>query len=318
MNKTFYKREPRRKTFFSKDMQVRSFAYGEDIAKEFSDWERSFISRSGGGARYLISCERSIFGRIPSFISDKDSYKGDGLPGLIIDGVRFEVTRDGILTKDGKRADSHLGTELKAWAAMSVEDRGVIRNFLFVIGKPHGKTDMALSLYEIDKYMKVSFAKQSIELAPTHDNQSYINCLGKHIFIVHNSKLDYIYYNINKDELEAVAIGSDGKSKDYPACTFVDRSVIADASGRVFWQSQGNVYGIRIGYPRDVMRIDTPERERIIGARCDRENLYIFRKDKNSGRILSYRYADNQEGGYGGRAVEPSSLPIELNFSQIK
>lgn len=315
MNKTFYKRVPQRKTFFSKDMEIRSFAYGEDVEREFLSWEKNFLNRSGG-ARYLISCEKSIHGRIPSFISQKDVTRGDELPTLIVDGVRFDATRDGILTVDGKRSDAHLGTELKAWAVMSLTRDGSIKNFLFVIGKPHGSSVMSLSMYEIDRYMNVSFAKKSVEIAPTHDANSYVNCLGAHVFVVHNSKLDYIYYNINNDELETVAIGRDGKNEDYPPCSLVDRSVIADMAGRVFWLSQGRVYGIRIGYPRDVMRIDTPERETVIGIRCDRESLYIFRKDKNSARISAYRYSDTQDGGYGGRVVEPTSLPTELNFSK--
>ena len=316
MNKTFYKREPQKKTFFSRDMEVRSFAYGEGVFEAFVSWEKNFVNRSGGGARYLVSCEKSILGRIPSFISDKDAVRGDALPTLVVDGVKFNATRDGILTVDSKRADVHLGTELKAWAVMSLAGDGVIKNFLFVIGKPHGSSIMALSMYEIDRYMNVGFAKKSIEIAQTYDLNSYINCLGQHIFVVHNSKLDYIYYNVKKDELETVAIGRDGKNEDYPPCCFVDKSVIADMAGRVFWLSQGNVYGIRIGYPRDIMRMDTPAMETIIGIRCDREYLYIFRKDKNSGRISAYRYGDTQDGGYGGRAVQPSSLPIELNFSK--
>lgn len=316
MNKTFYKREPRRKTFFSRDMEVRSFAYGEQIEQEFISWEKNFVNRSGDGRRYLISSEKSILGRIPAFISDKDAARGDSLPTLIVDGVRCDATRDGILTVDSKRSEVHLGTELKAWAVMSIAKGGEIKNILFVIGKPHGSTAMAISMYEFDKHMNLGFAKRSIEISQTHDLNSYINCLGQHIFVVHNSGLDYIYYNINKDELETVAIGRDGKNEDYPPCRFVDKSIVADMAGRVFWLSQGTVYGIRIGYPRDIMRIDTPEREIVVGIRCDREYLYIFRKDKNSGRISAYRYGDTEGGGYGGRAVLPSSLPTELNFSK--
>ena len=316
MNKTFYKREPQRKTFFSKDMEIRSFAYGEDVEREFVAWEKNFVNRSGGGGRYLISSEKSILGRIPSFISPKDTTTGEGLPTLIVDGVKFNATRDGILTVDSKRSDAHLGTELKAWAVMSLAGDGVIKNFLFVIGKPHGSSAMALSMYEIDRYMNVSFAKKSIEISQTYDLNSYINCLGQHIFVVHNSKLDYIYYNIKRDELETVAIGRDGKNEDYTPCSFVDKSVVADMAGRVFWISQGNIYGIRIGYPRDIMRIDTPTMETVIGMRCDRESLFVFRKDKNSARISAYRYSDTQDGGYGGRPIQPTSLPVELHFSK--
>ena len=165
MNKTFYKREPQRKTFFSKDMEIRSFAYGEDVEREFVAWEKNFVNRSGGGGRYLISSEKSILGRIPSFISPKDTTTGEGLPTLIVDGVKFNATRDGILTVDSKRSDAHLGTELKAWAVMSLAGDGVIKNFLFVIGKPHGSSAMAISMYEIDRYMNVSFAKKSIEIS---------------------------------------------------------------------------------------------------------------------------------------------------------
>ena len=109
---------------------------------------------------------------------------------------------------------------------MSLAGDGVIKNFLFVIGKPHGSSAMAISMYEIDRYMNVSFAKKSIEISQTYDLNSYINCLGQHIFVVHNSKLDYIYYNIKRDELETVAIGRDGKNEDYTPCSFVDKSVV--------------------------------------------------------------------------------------------
>ena len=282
MIKSFYKREPRRKTFFASDIEVRSLALGEDILTELCEWEKRFVSRSAGGARYSISVEGNIHGKIPDFITKRTTAPSDNLPTLILDGVRLSTTRDGILTVGERRSDVHLGTELKAWAIMSVEHLGSIKNMLFVIGKAHGATESSLSMYEIDKYMNLSFAKKSVEIAPTYDTDSYINCLGKHIFIVHNSRLDYIYYNISKEELETVAIGRDGKNEDYPPCTFVDRSVVADMAGRVFWISGGCVYGIKIGYPRDVMKIDTPERETVIGQRCDRESLYIFRKDKNT------------------------------------
>ena len=201
-------------------MMVRSFAFGEGVEREFVSWEKDFSNRSADGARYLISLEKGVKGRIPGFISNKDRTSGDELPTLTVDGVRLSATRDGILTLDGKRSDAHLGTELKAWAVMSITRDAVIKNFLFVIGKPHGSQTMALSMYEIDRYMKVSFAKTSLELAQTYDLNSYVNCLGQHIFVVHNSKLDYIYYNINKDELEYVAIGRDGSNEDYPHCGF--------------------------------------------------------------------------------------------------
>lgn len=313
MNKTFYKRVARRKTFFSKDIEVRTLALGEEIEREFTEWEKSFSARCAGGARYLISVEGAVGGRVPEFISGKKS-PTDSLPPLIVDGVKLSATRDGILTVGDKRSEVHLGTELKAWAVMNIPHLGSIKNFLFVIGKPHGEEHMALTMYEIDKYMNISFAKKSVELSQSHELDSYVNCLGKHIFTVHSSTLDYIYYNINNDELETVSIGRDGKNEDYPPCTLVDKSVVADMAGRVFWLSSGAVYGIKIGYPREVMKIDTPERETVVGIASDRENLYIFRRDKNTRKITAYRYADTPDGTYAGRAVEQTALPDRLKF----
>ena len=107
-------------------------------------------------------------------------------------------------------------------------------------------------------------------------------CFGKHIFVVHNSKLSYYYCNVEKEQLEEVPIGTDGANSEKAWCMGVSGNIALDRAGGVFWLSERDVYGIRIGSPANLLHVALLARELPLGIRADGEELCLYTEDRNS------------------------------------
>jgi hypothetical protein len=122
----------------------------------------------------------------------------------------------------------------------------------------------------------------SVPLAYTMNLDSELICFGKHIFVVHDSKLSYYYYNAEKARLEEVPIGADGANAEKKWCIGVSGNIALDRAGRVFWLSERDVYGISIGYPGRLLHIEPSAREIPLGIRANGEELWLYTEDRNT------------------------------------
>ena len=315
MNKTFYKRKAKTKVFFSKDMKVRSYAYGEGVNTSFLEWQKYYYSTRGPiGDKLIISTQGSIDGKAKANSASQNNGI-DGLSALVFDSMRFEMSKDGWVSVNGSRTALNVGVEIKAWAILTVTEKGIRKNCLFVISHPNGSGGMALTVYPITKRGPEESPIITKELEYTPDPRSFLMCMGRHVFIVHNSKLDYLYYNIEKGELETVAIGGDGDNAEFEWCNFVGHKMVANTAGYVFWMSSEEVYGIKIGYPAKLIHIEGGRFETPVDLVCQGTSLNVFRKSKNTSKISESRYTETVDGVFDEKRIEDKN-GSGLNFGR--
>ncbi|MBE6555154.1 MAG: hypothetical protein E7663_02810 [Ruminococcaceae bacterium] len=306
MNKTFYKRKQLPKVFFDRHMQVRSYAYGSEVHARFLEWQRDYVNARGGtGEKLIIAAQSSIYG-----VGDTAHARvGDAsvLPPLLVDGMRFTADADGWVSIGGSRTALNLGLELKAWALLTLSERQAKRQLLCVIGKPNGVDCLKLSLYPVSRRGVDEHAEQSLDMEHTLSAESFLICLGRHMFVVHNTQLHYYYYHPERGGLEEVAIGGDLPCAEAPACRQVLPRVVTNTAGYVFWMSGDTVYGFPVGYPRRLLRIECDARETLSGITCVGEALLVYRKSKNTSRLSCVRYVKGQGGELIGTPLDENA-----------
>lgn len=306
--KVFCKKKPPVQSFFDAKMKIRSFAYGKEVQKEFTEWQEYFTDRrrmfpSG----FVLSEQQDIFGETYEKYVETQSLD-KALAPLMIDGAKLELREDRYVWINGKRSALHAGTEIKAGAAFCFVHNEKQVKGLAIIGKPDGSEETRLSVY---KWVKDNLETQpfaSVPLPPTFDASSHLTCYGKHVFVIHNSMLDYYYLNVDENELERVAIGGDEPNETQDCCKFVTPVILTNGLGHVFWISENDVYGFPIGYPRRLFRIEGTQREKTLHIRGGKKSLYVYRKDKNTSQVTCWRYRLNETGAYSGKAMAADSL----------
>lgn len=300
MVKNFYRRIAEPKTFFAPSVKVRSLAFGENTREELINWQNYFMRERGvGGGRLIISSDEGIYGSEYARGGAKDGKaapKGaGGVCSLLLGGVKYELGVDGWVMADGKKTDLYAGVEIKAWAIATVPTQRDTKNMLFIISKPKDGGHMMLSGYEISRGRPSGVHTFRVEYESTFENESYITCYGSNIFTVHNSALDYYYWNVADGTLERVPIGRDGDNSDFPPCHRVQRGVVSNRVGNVFWLSDGEIYGIEIGRPTTLKRVVLGADEETVSIRGDERGLTVYRRNKNTEKLTLARYAE--EGG---------------------
>lgn len=308
MNKTFYKRQPVRKTYFSKDMSVRSVAYGSNVLADYLDWQRYYYSASGSaGDKMIIVPQGSITGStasargeaiIPSCTSE-----------LLFNSLRLTLD-GGYAAVNGKRTSVYLGPEIFGWAILTASQKSAKTNFLSVIGRHAEGSEITLSLYRLSSRGPEETATFREPLPTTTARESYIICLGQHILTVHDSKLDYRYLNTKTMELERVAIGEDSDNALHPYCGFVSHKIVSSTSGYVFWIASGEVYGFAVGYPSRLIHIEGSEREVTYDIGASQDSLLVYRKSKNTSKVVCTRYTRNSDGTFVGRALNTGTQDV--------
>jgi hypothetical protein len=266
-------------------------------------WQSYFFSEyRADNNNFVISKQRNIRGdeyAIGGSLFEKTKPKTSSRWGVLsIGGVNYEIAKGGFVMVNGSRSDLNVGSEIKAWAIVSIPISSGCINAFAVISKPVGSDAMCLALYEINKTSPTSKMIASVELEHTMNLDSGLICFGSHIFIVHNSKLSYYYYNIDKERLEEVAIGTDGPNFEKSWCTGVSENISIDRAGRVFWLAEGGVYGFPIGYPRNLIHIELTAREIPLGIRTNAESLCIYTEDRNSHKKSVSRCRMKSDGTY--------------------
>jgi hypothetical protein len=293
--KDFYKKRQLHKVFYAKEMKTRSQAYGEDVNSEFKNWQTFFFQkRKVYKDKFVLSEMEDIFGA-----ELQEGVRLDkSLAPLSIGDARFELRLDGYVSCDGKRSALYVGQEIKAGALFHVPDAKGTISGLAVIGKPDGSEEMKLSVYFLRKgeFEKQSF--DSVTLAPTLEASSHLFCLGKHIFLIHNSVLDYYYLNITEKRLERVAIGEDGDNNAFPWCQFVSPCFVTNGCGDVFWISDQDVYTFPIGYPRKLSCIKSNKMDKPTALCGTEDGVIIYKKQRGTNAVTSVKYKKAGSGRY--------------------
>ena len=312
MIKTFYKKTPPKKIFFDPNMQVRSLAYGETVLREMLEWENYFLDRKRAYKdEFVLFAQKDIFGC--DFSQRDQALRIDEevsiLPSLHYDGLRLDVTKNGYVCVNGQKSTLNLGTELKAWAVFSIPTKTGTESALMVIGRPFNGENGQLSVYELTKHGVGNKMRCFAPLEYSPEATSTLLTFGKHIFVVHNSKLQYYHFLPEENELEVVAIGQDGDNADAPWCQYVGSKIVLNGKGGVFWQSDKDVYGFTIGYPRRLVKFTCKDRETIVHLRSGTKSVYVYTKDKNIGTYACVRYRQAENGQYEGRVVPVENKP---------
>ena len=132
MNKTFYKRQPVRKTYFNKNVNVRSHAYGSNVLADYLEWQRYYYSASGSaGDKMIIAPQGSIVGTTAS--AKGVPVLASCLGELLFNSLRLSLD-GGYVAINGKRSAVYLGPEILGWAILTASAKSTKTNFLSVIG----------------------------------------------------------------------------------------------------------------------------------------------------------------------------------------
>ena len=294
MIKTFYKKRPPKKVFFFKGINVKSYAYGADVHREFVAWRKSFLNKwnsvkdtfwvlengsiDGNNAKIDRVGELRVLepGKNLRCLVKKSSE----LTPIWFDKHCLEVGPYGELIIDGKETEIELGSVIKGWGLDTFWQGTQIKYTLFVMGNDD-KGHSSLAAYslnmDVNKGISVSFVC-SVEAEVTLNRKSHIYCFGSHIFLVNDSKLSYYYYNTARSVLEEVAIGFDQPNAGKDFCSNVRGQLVCDADGYVYWHSGNQVCFIRIGYPRRLGMIDLGDSTEILHLQTFRDKLFVYNR----------------------------------------
>jgi len=294
MIKTFYKKRQPRKVFFKGNIRIRSHAYGYDINDEFLAWRKSFTERWNKPSGNFLTMERGDMGGNNAKIDraselrvneprnkrtvERSEYR---LSPLWVEGLYMELHKDGSLFINDERTEISLGAEMKAWGIMPLWKGNYVEYTLFTVGKSRDGV-MRLTARRLDAE-KGPEQKEilSVELESTLA-KSHIYCFGKHIILVHQSKLQYYYYNEERVRLEEVAIRYDEHNDVKNFCNKVSANVVCDSNGNIYWHTNDCVYGFTIGYPNKLHRIFADERSEIIRIQAFKNGLYVYERNKTT------------------------------------
>ena len=287
------------KKFFALETQMRSLAHGRAVSKEFSEWQEYFSKGVNVyREKFRPFSQKHFYGNIANV--------GKELPENTrsVNGEKYELSPDGFVTIGGTKSNLRIGQEIKGWSLISFPRREGQVLAMAVIGKPVGTSQMQLCIYRSVGRNWEGEPSIRIPLDSTLDAESYLACFGRHLFLVHNFKFNYYYYDYEANELQEVAIGTDTENKDKECCDMVAHIVVANDDGWVFWHTQETVdtvtklYGFPIGYPTHLRELDCPITERILNIQGEGKSLVVTRQDKNTARIVSYRYERTEENKF--------------------
>ena len=312
MIKTFYKKRPVKRIFFTRGIEIRSFAYGEDVHNRFVDWRKRFLAKWNSNKSVFFTMENgTIDGNYAKIDrvgelrvcdvskNQKTIVKKNGdLSPLWFDKWYLEVGNYGELFVNGEETDLILASEVKAWGVSTIWDNNQLSYILLVFGR-NAQLKAELTVYKIDT--KPGFKPvliSSVEIESTLSKKGNIYCFGEHIFLINDSQLHYYYYNTKLLRLEEVAIESDGHNVNKECCNNVTGVVVCDSNGYVYWHTESCVYFFPIGYPRKLGMIDLGDTNTIISIQTFRQTLYVYCRSRITREYTTRSY--NVKQGSGG------------------
>jgi hypothetical protein len=294
MIKTFYREQGQNKVYFKAELKIRSMAYGSRVHEECLSWLSAFrliwdhpavAGLLGEDGHYsgnpVCRCRTEFMHSGESESGFTYTRKKKSLHPLWSKGCLFEIGREGELLVDKKPTGIFLGSELKAWGITFLGDELKNTRYLMVIGKPLGLDDCYLRAYALPDGEITSLPMITQKQMPNVlTAKSNLYCFGRHIFTVHDAKLDYFYFRPEVSALETVAILSDAPNQEKACCQNVIPPVVCDTNGRVYWQSDNGVYSFPIGYPRRVSWIHGGEKFAHIRIHTYRDRLFLYRLNR--------------------------------------
>lgn len=326
--KRFYLKDRSAKIFFAPALSVLSTAYGDEVLAEFKEWRQYFRESWSNERDNFLVCEQGDVGGNPvrgngsfyEFRAVPVRNSNSVLPPLWLGDQFFEVDGGGMLSINGEalKDSVNVGTELKAWAITSVRIQNRWKHFLLVIGKSGDA--MRLSVYPVSEAWEVRDAVSTFDFAYTLAPKSFLAPFGRHIFIVHNGALHYLYFSPITQKLERVPVGEDGAGEDVACCNHVLPQVVCDEEGDVFWVANNTVYGIRIGSPRTLYTLEKMGKEEFLSMQCFGSALYLNTKYActrytcfEDGKSVAAPFGSNAECG-----LFISSGTVEIRYIKLK
>ncbi len=293
--KTFYKKKPTEKIFFTPGIKMKSYAFGKNIHNDFVSWRKHFLEKwNSPKSNFYVLESGSIDGnyakinKVGEFgVASLERFqkgiakKSGSITPLWLDDFYFEVGEYGELIVNGTETDTILIDDVKAWGIDVAWTKNNGTSYtMFVFGN-NDKGTSELRGYKMNLGSSVSLSQVcSMTFENTLSRKSSIYCMGSHIFLISESKLNYFYYNSDFSRLEEVAIDTDEPNSKKEFCSDVDPFMVCDAGGCVFWKSSNKVYFFPIGYPRKLRCIDLGEGYDISGIQTFRDVLYLYCKSK--------------------------------------
>lgn len=322
MIKYFYKKPRAIPTFFDKKLNVRFTAFGEEVKSDFLSWRNGFYKSWNDKFDNMLICEQGDIGGnavradgIYAYIGNLNAtdYSSESvLPPLWWGDKIYEVTRDGTVKINKIKSVFNVGSELKAWALVTVKDERLHKGCLAVIGKPLGSSKMTLTVYNLAATDMESSIVAQVDMPVTLNDKSFLACYGRHIFAVHESTLHYFYLN-KKFELERCAIGEDKESNECDWCKGVLPRVVCDGNANIFWATNDCVCGFTIGAPRNFsFKYDCRVGYKIANVACFDKTLYLYLADKRNDSVTCYVLR-----GKNGRYDESALLNDDATYNLI-
>lgn len=290
MEKTFYRRKPKIKTFFQRGVRMRSEAYSDTNAM---NWLKEYAEQMNTPARNTVLCEQGDvtgngvreYRRGSRFFSVAEGNRfrkieSDSVLNPLWCGKRlYEVATNGELKINGKGTGVHLGSDLRAWAL--VKPYGEEQERLVVISRtPRG---LGLSFYEYTtELIPVSF----FPLDDTFGRSDYLLSVDRHIFCVHNALLDgsvvplmNVYYW--GESVKEVGVGADVPNRECGYLQYVRTPVAVGGDGYVYWIADGGLYRFALGAPRNVEKVLSEGHDTFLSVQWAEGDPYVLLRHKN-------------------------------------
>lgn len=283
-------------------MRIRSFAYGEDVHEAFVKWQKFFSDKKRiYGDGLVLSEQENIFGDV---YRPTEPTLDKGLLPLKMEGNVLQLKADKYVWLNGVRSELYAGVDVKAGALLYFPYKETLVKGIAIIGRRSSDEGLQLRVYRFSKNKLEAHSFASVPLADTMDASSHIVCFGQHVFLVHNSTLDYYYLNMDEETLETVAIGADTENAQSEWCKFVNPALITTGDGKIFWIGENAVYGFAAGRPKNLICISCAPSKEIVHVRGDGNAVCVYQRDKNTKEVACVRYEPTENGGYQGRVVQ--------------
>lgn len=319
MAKTFYKIQPKYKNFFNKDIVFRSTAYGKDVLNEFKAWLKFYNKKYSNPMHHLWASNQSDIGNNACFgketkydLQVKYIQSESMLNPLFVNGDFIQLTLQGFI-KIGSRKTDKIVFEPKGWALSVIPSYCGEKLGIALLGKLGNQQKMHLNILSLDNEGITNIIRP-IEIKSTNDRESYIVCLGQNIFAVHDSLLYYFYLNVDKQELEQVAIMEDKLPVEVNCCNKVLPRIVASQEGKVFWCANNAIYSFTLGEPRNVKLIDSIKNTTVTDLQYVNDKLFVYARNlqgKLTCTVYSKRGNDLIKQEFNSNATQNIFLSME-------
>lgn len=319
MAKTFYKIQPKYKSFFNKDVVFRSTAYGKEVLNEFKVWLEFYNKKYSTPRHHLWVANQSDIGNNGCFGREtkcdfevKCIHSESMLNPLFINDEFIQFTVQGYIKIGSKKTDK-IVFEPKGWAASVLPSNYGEKTFIALLGKLGSQQKMHLNVLSLDKE-GITTIIRPIEIKSTNDRESYIVCWGQNIFAVHDSLLYYFYLNVDKQELEQVAIMEDKLPVEVNCCNKVLPRIVASEEGKVFWCANNTIYSFTLGEPRNVKLIDNIKNTTVTDLQYVNDKLFVYARNlhgKLTCTVYSKKGNDLIKKEFNSNAIQNIFLSIE-------